>query len=111
MSGLKISHDPLHRNAAQVPAVSVSARAGAPERDDSCEGATLPIGISVVLDAGEAAHNETRDEFPRPRLAGVDERTEAQLDLDVLPRAIGQLHARHGLQLQAHRATFHGVIS
>ena len=55
--------------------------------------------------------DETRDESPRPRLAGVDERTEAQLDLDVLPRAIGQLHARHGLQLQAHRATFHGVIS
>ena len=41
MSGLKISHDPLHRNAAQVPAVSVSARTGAPERDDSGEG---PLG-------------------------------------------------------------------
>eukprot|EP01045_Picozoa_sp_COSAG04_P016912 COSAG04_NODE_1454_length_6656_cov_2.670581_7_plen_66_part_00 len=39
--GLKISHDPLHRNAAQVPAVSVSARTGAPERDDSGEG---PLG-------------------------------------------------------------------
>ena len=109
MSGLKISHDPLHRNAAQVPAgqrFSTNGRARA-RRFGRGAPRNLPIGISVVLDAGEAAHNPYRDESPRrrrgrARLAGVDERAQAQLDLDVLPRAVGQFYARHELQLQSH---------